>query len=551
MVSITAGTKHSIAKKPPSKKAGPAGPKRGTAPPLKPGTLSNEVLQSILEKNADESSRMQLVRDSFRKTIGEHTELTIATPHTASTTRDRGGAAADLAILTREWGTTYVLKTCEILNDMQRILFPEGIENIFPAAAASSSDENIPGLKPSVSALSLASMDYEETTATSAGSIGTDTKRGKSAPPSAREGVLLFLRALCEIVDRKAEPYIVGAFLVAALDECGSSSSSIREAAQDATQALVNLANPWSMASIVTPLLSKSLSSNEWRVKAAALEGLELCAKTAPNQIHLLIPKLIPVVTNQVWDTKAQVSKAARSALTSICETNQNADIKPTIPAIVNAICKPADTNKAVSELMGTTFVVPVDAPTLAILCPILSRALKEKLAIHKRAACIVISNMSKLVETPSAVAPFGSLLVPELKKVSNNVQFEEIRDEALKALSNLTKALGELYKVVEEESTREAMDVEAENAQAEAEQAKIRQEREEEAKREEEFRRKEEEERLRFKEAMDAQRELDKLQIEEERKQKEAEDLMKEKQKLSTKSASGKCKYLLVSKPV
>ena len=126
----------------------------------------------------------------------------------------------------------------------------------------------------------------------------------------------------------------------------------------------------------------------------------------------------------------------------SICETNTNPDVKKAIPAVVNAICKPAETNKAVSELMGTTFVVPVDAPTLAILCPILARALKEKLAIHKRAACVVISNMSKLVETPDAVAPFGSLLVPELHKVSKNVQFQEIRDEALKALDNLTKAL-------------------------------------------------------------------------------------------------------------
>ena len=115
-----------------------------------------------------------------------------------------------------------------------------------------------------------------------------------------------------------------------------------------------------------------------------------------------------------------------------MCETNENPDVASAIPAVVNAMCKPSATNMAVQELMGTTFVASVDAPTLSILCPVLARALKEKLAIHKRAACIVISNMSRLVDSPQAVAPFGPLLVPELKKVATNVQFEEIRDAAL-----------------------------------------------------------------------------------------------------------------------
>ena len=78
---------------------------------------------------------------------------------------------------------------------------------------------------------------------------------------------------------------------------------------------------------------------------------------------------------------------------------------------------------------MHTTFVVSVDAPTLSILCPILSRGLKEKMTNVKRMCSIVIENMSKLVDSPTAVAPFGKLLVPELKKVCDNVQFEEVSE--------------------------------------------------------------------------------------------------------------------------
>jgi hypothetical protein len=201
---------------------------------------------------------------------------------------------------------------------------------------------------------------------------------------------------------------------------------------------------------------------------------------------------------------------------------------------------------------------------------------------------------MSKLVDQPSSIAPFGSLLVPELQRVARNVQFEEIRDEALKALSSLTKALGDHYtatslaqvqqqeaalatnnigtsdeKQTQQPSTKQKHDAEKsaavaaaaaaeaaatavtsaigeellrENEIVEQEQERIRLEREAEAARLEEIRLKEEEERKRFKEAMDAQRELDKIHLEDVKQKKAAEELAREKQRLSTKSTKGTC---------
>lgn len=544
MATINASTtikvkkKVAVVKNPAKLTAKGAPARRGSvAPSIKPATLASPAALEALRQQSEEEQR-KAVLDYFRKACGERSVLDLKAPHTASTTRDRSAAAGDVAVAAGALGLVFVLKTCGLLDQMQLILFPQGVEALISNIDSDNKPMSSVGLKPSTSALSLASMD-ETTTVTSNNSLGTDTKRGKTTPANAREGCLLVLRALCELVGQPAEPYIVGAFLAAALDECGSSSSSLREAAEDASVALVALAHPWAFPSILCPILLNALDTFEWRVKAVALERLQQCAALAPHQVQRLIPTLIPAMTNQVWDTKAQVSKGARSALLAVCHTNANPDVKPAIEALVGAICKPADTNKAVSELMGTTFIVPVDASTLAILCPVLSRALKEKLAIHKRAACIVISNMSKLVVSPDAVAPFGSLLVPELKKVSANVQFEEIRDEALKALSSLTRALGDSYQTTEE--TDEADQMADELAIADAEQERIRQEREAEAKREEELRLKEEEERRKFKEAMDAQRELDRIAFETAQKKKEEEATKREMEKLSTK-AGGKC---------
>jgi hypothetical protein len=144
---------------------------------------------------------------------------------------------------------------------------------------------------------------------------------------------------------------------------------------------------------------------------------------------------------------------------------------------------------------------------------------------------------MSRLVEIPSAVAPFGPLLDPELKKVAENVQFDEIRDAALAALGALSKALGHsniddaLSSIMKEENDR-----------IEAEWQRIEDERAAEAKREEEMAIKEAEERKLWKEAMEAQRQLDQLALHEEEQKRAAAAKEKEQQKKSAKGKTGKC---------
>lgn len=547
MATISAATRHKVSvpsTKPPSKaitkpatKAKGKASKRGSvAPPLKASLFSKpEELENL--KSANNETQESTISDLFQKAMGTEVLIDKSKPHTASTSQDRAGAAADIAIAAKTLGVAFVLKKCKVMDGLQHMLFPEGIENIFTAE-----DASLGGLKPSASAVSLSSLGDVTVSTGESLTVGTDSKRGKTTPANAREGSLLIIRALCEIVGKPAEPYAVGAFLAVALDECGSNSSSVREAAQDTATALIRLANPWSFPCLVCPLILKSLKSTEWRVKVNALDRLAQCAETSPAQVCKLLPKLIPAVSGEVWDTKLQVTKSAAATLLAICQTNSNPDIKPAIPAVVNAICKPAETNKAIEKLMGTTFVVTVDAPTLSMLCPVLSRSLKEKLAIHKRSACLVISNMSKLVGSPEDVAPFGPLLVPELKKVASSVQFEEIRDEALKALNTLTKALGDMYTEEEEKNSAMAARLAEETKRVEEEQRRIEEERQEIIRKEEEMRKKEEEERRRFKEAMDAQRELDKIEAEEARKKAEEEAIEKEKAKRSVKGGTGKC---------
>ena len=520
--------------------------RRGSAPKLQPSELSHPTsLESFLALSF-EQQKDRTMNEFVPHCLGERATFHegIAKPHTASTSQSRGRAAADLAILVKQLGPIVVLKKFGVLAEMEKTLLPLGIGAVFGNGPGRGVHPG-GGMRKIASSASLASMDsanavgstdMPSTMSLATSSVGTDSKRGKTTPANAREGALLFLRALCELGMKSMEPYVVP-MLAAALDECGSSSSSVREAAEDAAAAIISLANPLAVPMLIIPVLFEALHSPEWRVKSTALERLVQVASMAPSQTSKMLPKIIPTVTAQIWDTKPQVTKAANSALLAVCMTNDNPDVKPAIPAVVNAVSKPADTYKAVEELMATTFVATVDASTLSILCPILSRGLKEKNAVRKRSCCVVIENMSRLVDSPNAVAPFGPLLVPELKKVVENVQFEDIRDVALSALQALTRALGHADI---EDAMASIMRAEAERA--EEEQKRIEEALEDERKAEEEQRKKEEEERRQFREAMEAQRLLDKLALEEEEKKKEKQMLKKEQQKKSTKSATGKC---------
>ncbi|KAL7535913.1 hypothetical protein ACHAXR_006808 [Thalassiosira sp. AJA248-18] len=576
MASISSSTTHKVGVKKTAKKTGilKSGPsskikagaksstkgassngvsRRGSAPKLRPSELSHPTALESFLALTPEKQKDRTLNEFLPHCLGERATFHegIAKPHTASTTQSRGRAAADLAMLVKHLGPICVLKQFGVLAIIENTLLPMGIGAVFGNGPGKGVHPG-GGMRKIASAVSLASMDSENvamgssagnstadfpsTMSVGTNSIGTDTRRGKTTPPNAREGALLFLRALCELGLKSIEPYVVP-ILAAALDECGSSSSSVREAAGDASTAIVSIANPLAVPMLIIPVLFQALFSPEWRVKSTALERLVQVAALAPRETSKLLPKIIPTVTNQIWDTKPQVTKAANAALLAVCHTNDNPDVKPAIPAVVHAVSKPSDTYKAVEELMATTFVSTVDASTLSILCPILSRGLKEKNAIRKRSCCVVIENMSRLVDSPKAVAPFGPLLVPELKKVVENVQFEDIRDIALSALQALTRALGHA-----DIETAMASIMRAEAERAEEEQRRIEEQLEEARKVEEEQRKKEEEERNQFREAMEAQRLLDKLALETEQEEKKQQLLKKEQQKKSTKSAAGKC---------
>ena len=129
--------------------------------------------------------------------------------------------------------------------------------------------------------------------------------------------------------------------------------------------------------------------------------------------------------------------------------------------------------------------------------------------------------------------------------QVIANMQFEDIRDVALSAMHTLTKALGN-YNPADDPSEKSLTNMSFKFSQTANEieniQDQISQERADEEAKDLERETAELEERRLWKEAMDAQRQLNQIAEKEEEEKKEKEMLEKVKQKQSTKNTSGKC---------
>lgn len=94
--------------------------------------------------------------------------------------------------------------------------------------------------------------------------------------------------------------------------------------------------------------------------------------------------------------------------------------------------------------LLETTFVNSVDAPSLALLLPIIQRGLRSKTELKKKASKIV-GNLCALVSSPADLAPYVALVLPELKRALVD-PIPEVRSIAARSLASLVAGMGSAH---------------------------------------------------------------------------------------------------------
>ncbi|KAF8590552.1 hypothetical protein K439DRAFT_98297 [Ramaria rubella] len=264
---------------------------------------------------------------------------------------------------------------------------------------------------------------------------------GDKKSPAAREGAASTIRTLSKGSSSIAleTVFIESGLLSALLDTFADKTPAVRTAAIGAVRDVIKAQSPWATTLILPFLLHQIKTAGKWQVKTGALEILNQVIKSSPSQTARAMPDIVPVLADVIWDTKAEVKKAARDTLTKATALVSNKDIERFIPALISALINPVEEVPSTIQLLSaTTFVSEVDAPTLSLMVPLLARGLTEKLTATKRKVAVITDNMAKLVDSEETVRPFIPKLLPGLIKIENTIGDPEARGVIGKAITTL-----------------------------------------------------------------------------------------------------------------
>lgn len=223
--------------------------------------------------------------------------------------------------------------------------------------------------------------------------------------------------------------------------------------ATDAFIAVVKDAPPQVLPAIILPALVKAIQDKKkWKVQAAALEVLaEVIARMAavPRQLAVVLHDLIPTCIACAKEIRKEIKNSATTVLETVGQSVGNPEIRAVSDKVVKALIDPANQKLSQEVLMtlgSTTFLNYVDANGLAVITPILIRALREREQKSRKWAAQILGSCIKLVADVDFLFPYLEDILPLLKAALID-ESPEVQREAAKAFGHFAAGLHELWK--------------------------------------------------------------------------------------------------------
>jgi HEAT repeat protein len=195
---------------------------------------------------------------------------------------------------------------------------------------------------------------------------------------------------------------------------------------------------------LVMPAVLKAFDDPSWRTKQASIHMLGSMSHLAPKQLASALPKVVPQLTEAFSDTHPKVKSSAQEALDEISKVVKNPEVSSITPVLLKALTDPADgTQRALQALIQTEFLHAIDAPSLALILPIVQRGLRDRAATTKRFSALIAGNICTMINDPRDFLPYLPALIQSIKAALQD-PIPDVRTTSAKSLGSLTRTLGE-----------------------------------------------------------------------------------------------------------
>ncbi|KAJ3989849.1 P-loop containing nucleoside triphosphate hydrolase protein [Lentinula detonsa] len=254
-----------------------------------------------------------------------------------------------------------------------------------------------------------------------------------------RESAAVAFHSFANILGAPVAPLLIPSLSIL-FDLYMDKGDVVRTAATSAVKAILKLFPP-EATRLVFRTLEPIVESGKWKTKVGGLDAIRGFATSAKVAVAEELVEVLPKVENAMHDTKSEVSSAAIKCATALCTTLANPDLAPHTPVLVKCMANPDSVPACIKALSSTTFVAEVTAPALAVLVPLLIRALNDRSMETQRRTVVVIDNLVKLVRDPKVAAQYLSPLVEGVEKIARGAAFPEVRAFGETALETLLKS--------------------------------------------------------------------------------------------------------------
>ncbi len=262
----------------------------------------------------------------------------------------------------------------------------------------------------------------------------------------------------CSLEDQETNLFLIESFF----NKFGEKNKQHYVKALNLICYIIDNTSPW----IISDVCLKLYSLMEQNIRGQMEYGYKIMLHIVnkySDYIKITMPVLIPILSNHVNDVNPNVKSLALEVLTKLLKCSGNNDLDVFIPSVLVGLKDFKSIDKCADDLASCVFVQAVEAPALAIITPILYRALNDKKNATRRKACVIIDNMCKLIEHPKEIQPFYERLKKQLELCCDTTSDPEARNVANRALNTLKSCCDE---TIHHSYTKSTADIKAQLGQ-------------------------------------------------------------------------------------